>query len=194
MSLKNYINKTTKCECGCGKTTTQWPQSYVSKNVKKGDYRRFIKGHYNKIKQYAKCHPTRLIKAKGLCASCYNKLILDKHPHLREQANARRRTKHKKDAETRNPIIHAEKQRIRRLKHRHGLTAQNYDDMLKEQKGCALCGIKTNKNGKALFVDHDHTTNKVRALLCARCNTMVGIIETQPNFIKKAVAYINKYK
>lgn len=31
------------------------------------------------------------------------------------------------------------------------------------------------------FVDHCHVTGRVRGILCSRCNTIVGSLETNPN-------------
>jgi len=184
------------CKCGCGNVTNKWKQSYTSKNVKKGDYKDFIYGHQSRKKpQYAKCHPDRLVKSKGLCGSCYNKALFDAKPELRKKANKSRRERHTVEIKTRDPIKHAENQRARRLKHRYNLTIKQYDEMLKQQNSvCAICKTKS-KNGKhRLYVDHNHTTNKTRGLLCARCNTTVGYIETDINHIKNCKNYIEKYK
>jgi hypothetical protein len=46
---------------------------------------------------------------------------------------------------------------------------------LAEQGGkCALCRTKPDYQ---LYVDHNHETKKVRSLLCARCNTAVGVFD-----------------
>ena len=51
----------------------------------------------------------------------------------------------------------------------YGLTAEQYDDLLKRQGGkCAICRNKP--KSKRLAVDHDHGTGAVRGLLCSRCN------------------------
>lgn len=51
----------------------------------------------------------------------------------------------------------------------YGLTAVQYDGLLKAQGGrCAICRAKP--KSKRLAVDHDHQSGAVRGLLCSRCN------------------------
>lgn len=65
----------------------------------------------------------------------------------------------------------------------YGITIERYDEMYAEQGGgCAICGIKENvrdKRRKHFCVDHDHATGKVRALLCMKCNVLLGAFELQ---------------
>lgn len=78
----------------------------------------------------------------------------------------------------------------RYLKKLYGITIEQYEEMLTNQKGgCAICGEK-NKNGKYLFVDHDHATGKVRGLLCVRCNFLVGSSRESIGLLEKALDYI----
>ena len=60
---------------------------------------------------------------------------------------------------------------------KYGITAFDFDRFLAQQKGvCAICKKnESHKNKKNLSVDHDHTTGKVRGLLCHRCNTALGL-------------------
>ncbi len=64
------------------------------------------------------------------------------------------------------------------LKALYGLTVEDYDKLLESQNGgCAICGLKTEPNGKSLCVDHNHETGQIRGILCFRCNTFVGQLE-----------------
>jgi hypothetical protein len=76
------------------------------------------------------------------------------------------------------------------LKGRYGITPQHYDLMLKEQGGaCAICGEQPDGH---LYVDHCHTTGKVRGLLCQRCNTGLGSFNDDLGRTMGASAYLRR--
>jgi hypothetical protein len=78
------------------------------------------------------------------------------------------------------------------LKYEYGITLDQYNEMFKEQEGkCAICQRHQNKLTRTLCVDHDHKTNKVRALLCVTCNTDVSVVE---NRLEEMTNYLNKYR
>lgn len=65
-----------------------------------------------------------------------------------------------------------------RLLLKYGITPEDYDAIFSSQRGrCAICGRHQSDLIKALFVDHDHQTGRVRGLLCYKCNTAIGQIE-----------------
>ena len=68
-----------------------------------------------------------------------------------------------------------------------------YEFMLKNQSGvCAICEKKCS-SGRALAIDHDHSTNKVRGLLCNRCNRGLGMFMDDPKLLSTAALYLKKY-
>lgn len=75
------------------------------------------------------------------------------------------------------------------LKRKYGLTLEQYDAMLEAAGGrCECCGKEWHRK---LYVDHCHTTGKVRGLLCATCNVAIGMIETHPD-IMDAFDYLSQ--
>lgn len=69
------------------------------------------------------------------------------------------------------------------------LTPDDYDRMLDEQGGCcAICRGQQSPSFRHFDVDHDQGTGKVRGLLCRRCNTALGHIESK--FYEPALAYL----
>jgi len=82
------------------------------------------------------------------------------------------------------------------LLYNYGLTTENYNLMLKQQNfQCAICETSdpTTKQSKHWHVDHDHTTNKVRGLLCTRCNKGLGHFGDNVELMNKAIKYLNKH-
>lgn len=79
---------------------------------------------------------------------------------------------------------------------RHGLTGVDFFAMLEVQEGkCAICG-STKSGGRAhrLLVDHDHTTNQVRDLLCNPCNVMLGQSFDSPARLRAGAEYLEFHK
>lgn len=74
----------------------------------------------------------------------------------------------------------------------YGLAPGGYDAMRAAQDfSCAVCGKREIPGARAtLHVDHDHETGRVRGLLCSRCNTGLGFIETV-GFVENATRYLN---
>ena len=78
------------------------------------------------------------------------------------------------------------------LKYEYGITLDQYNEMFKAQEGkCAICQRHQNELTRTLCVDHDHKTNKVRALLCLTCNTDVSVVE---NRLEEMTKYLNKHR
>jgi hypothetical protein len=89
------------------------------------------------------------------------------------------------------------KQRMREnnYKKSYGTTIEDYDRMLKEQKGkCAICSSTEtkNKNYSYFAVDHCHKTGKIRGLLCDKCNTALGSFQDNIKVLSKAIEYLKQ--
>ena len=80
--------------------------------------------------------------------------------------------------------------------------------MVEEQNNlCAICSqpetqMRTRTAGEfkgmkivaGLAIDHCHTTGKIRALLCRKCNLGLGAFNDNVEIIKLAIDYLNKHK
>lgn len=88
-----------------------------------------------------------------------------------------------------------------RLKRKYGISLDQFNDMMIEQKGlCGICGEQFKDNntkgwgGKGeACVDHDHKTGEVRGVLCRGCNLALSMIEDE-NFILKSRQYLKKFR
>jgi hypothetical protein len=68
------------------------------------------------------------------------------------------------------------------------MSPEEYSTMLNTQGGvCAICkGVCT----RALAVDHNHVTGKVRGLLCNNCNRGLGHLKDDVGLLRQAVMYL----
>jgi hypothetical protein len=76
------------------------------------------------------------------------------------------------------------------LWHVYRLTEEQYNELWHKQDGkCAIC-LSLCTSGKALHVDHSHTTGKVRGLLCKRCNMTLGLLNDDTVILQRAIVYL----
>ena len=89
----------------------------------------------------------------------------------------------------RNP----EKHRDYHLKVNYGITLEDYKRLSEKQNNrCAICRKEASEGTKALSVDHDHKTGKVRGLLCGNCNTGIGLLQESEKLLLKAILYLEQ--
>ena len=74
-----------------------------------------------------------------------------------------------------------------RIKTRYGITLSDYRAMVEKQgSACAICKSIPNK----LFIDHNHSTNENRGLLCSQCNTLLGMSKDSISILESAIEYL----
>lgn len=85
--------------------------------------------------------------------------------------------------------------RCRNYKHRYGIHGGHVNEMLEDQNGkCYLCDKEITKDTSdrknGLNVDHCHETGEVRKLLCLKCNTLIGILESNNIDLERVNMYL----
>jgi recombination endonuclease VII len=80
----------------------------------------------------------------------------------------------------------------RRSLRKYGLTQEQYDQLLASQAGrCAACG--TDEPGaKGWCIDHCHKSGRVRALLCSRCNVILGWVDEDPAVLRSLADWLER--
>ena len=78
------------------------------------------------------------------------------------------------------------------LEKQYGITTEDYDNLRRKQGYCcAICKRPEIENQhKQLDIDHCHTNGHVRGLLCAWCNTGIGLLQENPDILLSAIDYI----
>lgn len=73
---------------------------------------------------------------------------------------------------------------------KYRLTPLQYDTLLIFQGGgCAVCGKTRASESQRLHVDHDHSSQRVRGILCYTCNAIAGHVET--GRVAAVITYLN---
>lgn len=95
----------------------------------------------------------------------------------------------------RNQEIIAIKRKIRPYK----ISIDQYIDMVqKSENKCDICRneeeIMFKGKRRRLSLDHDHSNNKVRGLLCGGCNAGLGHFKDDINRLQSAIDYLKKNK
>lgn len=79
-------------------------------------------------------------------------------------------------------------------KRMYGITLEEYRDMKAIQNNsCAICHTHQDELAYPLNVDHDHSTEEIRGLLCSFCNTMIGIFDDDPENIEQILLNAKAY-
>jgi hypothetical protein len=111
-------------------------------------------------------------------------------------ANKKRYTPKPREVILKDKEIKKIEAKKRMLKHRYGMTYDEYEQMYKIQNSCcAICLEKYPLGGRVgLYIDHDHKTGKVRGLLCNNCNSAIGKLKESREILERAVQYLDENK
>ena len=107
--------------------------------------------------------------------------------------------RYRKNRKAKDPEAHRKRAQRNKWSQRYGITPEQYEERLRAQNGvCAVCyrseTMEHNGRIRPLVVDHDHNTNKVRQLLCQRCNLLVAQLENNQLLIEAALNYLKKHE
>lgn len=86
---------------------------------------------------------------------------------------------------------HVRNNKVKRL---YGLTRVQLAEMYEAQEHrCAICNVHESELNQRLCIDHDHTTGKIRALLCHYCNVVIGQAREKIEVLESAISYLRKH-
>lgn len=136
----------------------------------------------------------KALRSKGIldlkvCIKCKRELSLDEF--------RTRNGKHGKlpGSICKQCVSDASKQKLRKepkLKTIYKMSVEEYMNRYGQQGGkCAICGVRKPITYDRLVVDHNHSTGKVRGLLCPNCNKGLGFFKDDINSLAKAIKYLN---
>lgn len=97
--------------------------------------------------------------------------------------------------EARKRYSHVDQDRKKWLKYMYGLSVEQFKNLeISQNRLCAICGNKEQMSHGRLSIDHCHTTNKIRGLLCSKCNTGLGQFKDNIKLLEIAINYLRKWQ
>ena len=82
-----------------------------------------------------------------------------------------------------------ERYRNNSLLRTYGMSQDEYQEMLDEQRNC--CAICLEPFKKTPHIDHDHENLHVRGILCSGCNTGLGSFKDDSDRLRAAADYLD---
>lgn len=79
------------------------------------------------------------------------------------------------------------------LKKKYGITLAEKDALLLKQGGCAICKSGDPGSSMGWHLDHCHESKKVRGVLCAPCNIMLGGAKDNSDTLESAISYLKRH-
>ena len=137
-------------------------------------------GQPKSIDEFARAGNRYGSERRSYCKECGNAATREY-----AQANKAKRNERLREWRRKNPEAARAKDIRARLKRKYGLTPDDVDVMREAQDGrCLICRVEG-----TLFVDHCHTTGRVRGLLCPSCNTFLGRVEANCEILARMAEY-----
>lgn len=130
-----------------------------------------------------------IIRDRKHCPRCKTVKLLGEFPVSKNRADGR--AGWCKQCYSDHRVENFEEVRRRERMKRYGISDGEYERRMEEQGGkCAICRATCVQHGETLSVDHDHSSGKVRGLLCANCNRGVGPFGDNPSLLVRAAEYL----
>jgi hypothetical protein len=74
------------------------------------------------------------------------------------------------------------------LINKYGITLEKKNEMIEDQHGkCAICN---NEFDNTAYIDHCHKTDKIRGILCNKCNSGLGMFDDDVEVLGNAISYL----
>lgn len=112
-----------------------------------------------------------------VCKTCWHQKVLK----TRKKKYAADPEFHKRDLERKRTLQRATK---------YGLSVAEVREKIAAQGGCCkICKVQTDR----LHIDHNHTTDQVRDMLCTNCNTALGSLREDEEIMKNMIRYVRRW-
>lgn len=123
-----------------------------------------------------------------------NNVLYQERARLWKEQNPARNRATKRAWAAKNPESVSRTHRSAWLKFKYGINVDQWEAIFAKQGGrCGICRrSELNADRKRFHVDHNHTTGKVRGILCNLCNVLLGNARDSRDTLARAIAYLEE--
>lgn len=141
-------------------------------------------------------------KHKRKCRDCENEWHKVNYTRIRSRKLASAKARYNTpDVKTRVKAYRASRKHLDKvwkkdwdLSRNYGITLQSFYEIIELQHySCPVCRKHLPPNSRLWCVDHDHATEKIRGIICLRCNHMLGHAKDDPDTLRRGAAYLEKH-
>lgn len=127
-----------------------------------------------------------------ICSKCLKSLSLNEFP--KNKKGKFQRAEKCKACSAKLAALYRQRDKfgLKRLG-KYNISDTEYKQLLLSSGGvCEICKLPPKLPKKYLCIDHDHTTLKVRGLLCEDCNLALGRFKDSVDYLYRAITYLKK--
>lgn len=151
----------------------------------------FFKNKSSHDGRYSQCRHCR----KKIYQKNREKILADCKTYYKKNSDKKKKYQksYRKQKQTENPYWRTEKSH-KNFARILGIPFEELESWyekqwMKQQAQCAICGVVFGEEE----IDHNHTTDELRGLLCRTCNTGIGMLKDSSDLCLKASKYLTKY-
>jgi hypothetical protein len=136
-----------------------------------------------------KYNPDGLTYSCKQCRNTHYNNYYEKNPDKQQIKNNNQKNNRKAFYNSEKGVISSRRSHLKRI---FNITLEEYNALsIKQNHKCAICKEEEiYYRNKVLCVDHDHTTGKIRGLLCNRCNRSIGLLKDSIEILENAIKYL----
>jgi hypothetical protein len=132
-------------------------------------------------------------KKRRFCDECVSSLSKEERTSIYKKYHYKSNPEKYTAWKAGNPVS-PEKAKLYNIKYNYGVTAEEYEALKTRTAGiCPIClrdPVATFDRNKWLVTDHDHTTGKLRGLICHSCNIALGSFQDDQERLARAIEYL----
>ena len=135
-----------------------------------------------------------------VCRECRKKYGIENKEVITEKKRAysaqNRKSLAERSREKYNSDAHKLRVRERNIRNTYSISLDELRELMDKQKGCCdICGdsLAHPDSVNSYSIDHNHSSGKVRGLLCCHCNSAIGYVREDEKIIENLVKYLRKH-